>query len=943
MSTKVIISKDQLDSLNDAISVVSNVTEARTLPEMREAISQLGGSTVTVDSELSTTSENPVQNKVITSAINLKANDVLVTTTASGLMSSSDKSKLDYTNIAFATCPTSASATTKIVSISGNTSWELTTGAIIGVKFSYTNTAVPTSSSHIKLNVNNTGAKDIYFNGTAVYVDDNPEYVYGKDSYVTYYMYDGTNWVWMGCSSKDVETNQGHGFGYGTCTTASNTTAKTATLASGKYKLVVNGIVSIRFTNDVVANSTLSINSQTAKPIYYRNSAIVSNIIHAGDIATFIYNGTSYILIAIDSAEVNQNSFANIKIGSTTIEADTKQDTLEFVAGSNVTLTPDATNDKITIAATDTTYSDATTSSSGLMSSTDKTKLNGIAEGAQVNPVITPVTGSPTANQTPSFGGTFTVSQISQSATGQISATDRTVTIPSTEASTSAAGLMSSSDKTKLNGISTGAEANQNAFSNITVGNSTISADSETSTLGLIAGSNVTLTPDTTNDTVTVAATDTTYSVATTSSNGLMSSGDKYKLNMLPSVDTDSEGTTLYYYNDNSTSIGEMRFKYGEWYVSPDYLDRSLFSVSIKDPNREYQKHTIFQYMSWESLTPETLINPPELTLDGTLIVNTSTDKYPHSSGASPRGVIVENSTAGYFAKDTDGTPQCLTYLTVANKIRIGAAWNTNVAGVQITADGGCEVIGGRIILDNGRGLAAKDSNGDIKTLIYLAANNNVRINSDTSGVTQIVSNTEVTGSIKATAAINSTGGAIIANNCTTWNGGVAGGFLSTNGRCGLVSGTSSDYPNVTFSKNKNTSGATVLRANNTGTTTYTLTLPNSTGTLAVSSSDIRLKENIKDVEVSGLDLINKIKLHQFDWLEEGHDGAPHWNIGVIADELEELDPNLASGGGYEEDGSLNVKSIEIPYLLGYVIGSIQEISAKLDALEARIDSIDFE
>ncbi len=84
-------------------------------------------------------------------------------------------------------------------------------------------------------------------------------------------------------------------------------------------------------------------------------------------------------------AEVNQNAFSNVKVGSTTVAADTKTDTLELVAGSNVTLTPDATNDKVTIAATDTTYSDATTSAHGLMSAADKTKLNGIAAGAEVN------------------------------------------------------------------------------------------------------------------------------------------------------------------------------------------------------------------------------------------------------------------------------------------------------------------------------------------------------------------------------------------------------------------------------------------------------------------------------------------------------------------------------------------------------------------------------
>jgi hypothetical protein len=59
-------------------------------------------------------------------------------------------------------------------------------------------------------------------------------------------------------------------------------------------------------------------------------------------------------------AEVNQNAFSNIKVGSTTIAADSKTDTIEIVAGSNITLTPDATNDKITIAAKNAAWSDIT-------------------------------------------------------------------------------------------------------------------------------------------------------------------------------------------------------------------------------------------------------------------------------------------------------------------------------------------------------------------------------------------------------------------------------------------------------------------------------------------------------------------------------------------------------------------------------------------------------
>lgn len=97
----------------------------------------------------------------------------------------------------------------------------------------------------------------------------------------------------------------------------------------------------------------------------------------------------------------------------------------------------------------------ASGSAAGSMSPSHYTKLEGIESGAQVNRTYTATTGKPTGNQTPGFGSTFTVSQISQSTTGQISATDRTVKIPNSTATTSAAGLMSSTDKTRLDNLYT--------------------------------------------------------------------------------------------------------------------------------------------------------------------------------------------------------------------------------------------------------------------------------------------------------------------------------------------------------------------------------------------------------------------------------------------------------------------------------------------------------
>lgn len=111
---------------------------------------------------------------------------------------------------------------------------------------------------------------------------------------------------------------------------------------------------------------------------------------------------------------------------------------------------------------TNTTYSAATTSAAGLMSAADKTKLNGIATSA--NNYSLP------AATTSARGGVIVGSNITVSS-GTISLTKANVTNalgytpPTTNttysaATTSAAGLMSAADKTKLNGIATGAQVN---------------------------------------------------------------------------------------------------------------------------------------------------------------------------------------------------------------------------------------------------------------------------------------------------------------------------------------------------------------------------------------------------------------------------------------------------------------------------------------------------
>lgn len=98
------------------------------------------------------------------------------------------------------------------------------------------------------------------------------------------------------------------------------------------------------------------------------------------------------------------------------------------------------------------------------------------------------------------------------------------------------------------------------------------------------------------------------------------------------------------------------------------------------------------------------------------------------------------------------------------------------------------------------------------------------------------------------------------------------------------------------------------------------------------STSDIRLKDNVKDTDVKdALSVINKMKIRQFDWKDDNK----HQKIGFVADELEELDDKLVVGGGWEDEEhtQMNVKGVDTFYMMGYVVKGMQELSKQIKAL----------
>ena len=106
------------------------------------------------------------------------------------------------------------------------------------------------------------------------------------------------------------------------------------------------------------------------------------------------------------------------------------------------------------------------------------------------------------------------------------------------------------------------------------------------------------------------------------------------------------------------------------------------------------------------------------------------------------------------------------------------------------------------------------------------------------------------------------------------------------------------------------------------------------------SGSDKRLKENIKDTEVNGLETINKIHLHEFDFKDKKY--GTHEDIGFIAQELQKVVPECVIEVPTDEEDKKkygdNVLYVEDKPLIKYLVKAIQELSAEVEELKKKTE-----
>jgi hypothetical protein len=109
-----------------------------------------------------------------------------------------------------------------------------------------------------------------------------------------------------------------------------------------------------------------------------------------------------------------------------------------------------------------------------------------------------------------------------------------------------------------------------------------------------------------------------------------------------------------------------------------------------------------------------------------------------------------------------------------------------------------------------------------------------------------------------------------------------------------------------------------------------------------VAGSDKRIKKDIKDTSIKGIETINAIPLKEFNWKSVKE--RPKTPIGIIADDLEKVLPNLVAPLGDEtgwehcrEDGDAPLKAIPAESQITLILmKAVQELTAKVEALEKK-------
>jgi aspartate 1-decarboxylase len=348
----------------------------------------------------------------------------------------------------------------------------------------------------------------------------------------------------------------------------------------------------------------------------------------------------------------------------------------------------------------------------------------------------------------------------------------------------------------------------------------------------------------------------------------------------------------------------------------------------------------------------------------GNVIVGGTAPVY----GASGRGVITINgsSTAllGFTAGGTDkgflfhdGTNMLL-----SNTVSAAMLFQTaNTERMRIDASGNVG-IGTSSFLFGSAGRGVLELNGSASSLLALKRNDNNSAYIFANSAALEIVNVEATPTTFFTNATErmriASDGRVLIGTSTNFNASFVSVVAGSNRGMGISSSASTAH--VLQVDNNNTayadSGGGMLYIQGAGTTETAYRAISvygagarfavrgdgtiySTNTSVQSISDVRFKENIKDID-TGLEEILKIQPRRFDW-KEGK-GTGEKNVaGFIAQEIETVFPELVSEFKDQLDDETMYKSVGYAGLIPSLVKAIQEQQTLINNLTTRLNALE--
>jgi len=328
------------------------------------------------------------------------------------------------------------------------------------------------------------------------------------------------------------------------------------TVVAGKLQIAYTGSNNDYNVSDNFAYKTFAITPSGGSTTANSNVDTLNFQTGAGITMTAV---NDLITITNSLPNVDQNIFQNVLAGGVTITADTSTDTLAFTAGAGITVTGDAVGDQVTITNSapnvDQNLFGSVASSDGdttITANSANATLNFVGGGgigfilndaansitvtnsspnidqnifntvrvagqtdvttASVNGVLTFVAGTNTTLTTDNTGKSVTINSLGATQDLINTVTADTGTFTPDEATDTfnvngGTGITTSIVGDVLTITNSSPNADQNAFTNVAVaGQSTVTAETTTDTLNLVAGTNVTITTDAGTDSITINA-----------------------------------------------------------------------------------------------------------------------------------------------------------------------------------------------------------------------------------------------------------------------------------------------------------------------------------------------------------------------------------------------------------------------------------------------------